>query len=215
MIHVIIADDHPLMREGIKKVLQNEIDIDVVGEAENFFQLFDILSNSSPDILVLDFTMPGKSGITLIKDLSCLYPHLPVLVLSMHPVERFGVRAIKAGAKGYLSKSVVSNSLVTALRKIVIEKRKYITPELAEHLAYKVENGGKSVHELLSDRELETLCLIASGKSIHSIAEKLAISVHTVHTYRSRIKEKLNLNTNVDMALYAIENRLIHCSLLE
>jgi len=209
MIRVAIADDHPLMREGIKKALQNEIDINVIGEAENGGKLIDILNNCSPDLLILDFSMPGKSGLDLIKDINSIYPHLPILILSIHPAERFAVRALKAGAKGYLCKSSISDKLITAIRKIVIQKRKYISPEVAELLIHQIDNSDRPVHESLSDREMEIMCLIASGKSVHEIAEKLSISVHTVHTYRSRIKEKLNLTTNVDMTLYAIENRLV------
>lgn len=132
MIRVDIADDHPLMREGIKKVLQNEIDIKIVGEAANGSELLHLLNDCQPDILILDFTMPGKSGLDLIKDITGLYPHLPILVLSIHPAERFAVRALKAGAKGYLCKSSISDKLIAALRRIVIQKRKYISPEVAE-----------------------------------------------------------------------------------
>jgi two-component system, NarL family, invasion response regulator UvrY len=209
MIRVAVADDHPLMREGIKKVLQNEHGINIVGEAENGRELMKLLNENLPDILVLDFTMPGKSGLDLIKDLKSLYPELPILILSIHPAERFAVRALKAGAKGYICKSSISDNLILAIRRIVIEKRKYVPPEIAELLMLQIDNDGLPMHESLSDRELEIMCGIASGKSVQDIAEELSISIHTVHTYRSRIKEKLNLTTNVEMTRYAIEHSLI------
>jgi two-component system, NarL family, invasion response regulator UvrY len=210
MIHVALADDHPLMREGIKKVLQNEHGITIVGEAQNGSDLLHLLEQITPDILILDFTMPGKSGLDLIKDIHRLYPHLPLLILSIHPAERYAVRTLKAGAKGYISKSSISERLIFAVRRIVIEKRRYIPPEIAELLVSQIDTSAKADYEYLSDRELEILCNIASGKSVHEIGEELSISIHTVHTYRARIKEKLNLSTNVEMTRYAMENGLIN-----
>lgn len=209
MIRVCIADDHPLMREGIKNVIQNEMDIDIVGESTNGNEVMDMLKDSSADILILDITMPGKSGLDLIKDVHSTYPHLPVLILSIHPADRFAIRSIKAGAMGYLCKSSISDKLIHAIRKIVVEKRKYISSEVAEQLAYQIDHGARPPHESLSDREFEIMCMIAGGKNVREIAEKLSISFHTVHTYRSRIKEKMNFSTNVEMAHYAIEHQLI------
>lgn len=209
MISVTIADDHPLMREGIKKVLQNETDIKVIAEATDGEDLLKLLKKKSPDIVIMDLTMPGKSGIDLLKDVNNLYPNLPILILSIHPEDRFAVRALKAGAQGYLSKSSISDKLIAAVRRIVIQKRKYVPPEIAELLISHMDHKNKPLHETLSNRELEIMCMIATGNTIHDIANKLSISVHTVHTYRSRIKEKLNLDTNVDMTHYAIEHKLI------
>lgn len=210
MIKVAIADDHPLMLEGVKRVLNREMDIEITGEAEKGNEVLDMLSDDVPDILILDLTMPGKSGLDLLKDLKVIYPELHVLILSIHPEDRFAVRCIKAGADGYLCKSSISNELSKAVRKIIHEKRKYITPEVAEQLASQVSNQGQKPHEALSDREFEVLCLIADGKDVHKIAKKLSLSPHTVHTYRSRIKEKLSLSSNVDMTRYALEHKLIN-----
>lgn len=210
MINVAIADDHPLMLEGVKRVLNREMDIEITGEAEKGSDVMGLLDDKLPDILILDLTMPGKSGLDLLKDVRVVYPDLPVLILSIHPEERFAVRCIKAGADGYLNKSAISNELTKAVRKICGEKRKYITPDVAEQLASQVNNEGRPVHESLSDREFEVLCMIADGKDVQKIARKLSLSPHTVHTYRSRIKEKLNLSTNVDMTRYALQNGLIN-----
>ena len=211
MIHVAIADDHPLVREGIKKVLDNEIDIELTGEATDGHEIETVLKKNVPDILILDFTMPGKSGLNLIKDISKAYPALPILVLSIHPPERFAVRSLKAGASGYLCKSSISDDLITAIRKITIQKRKYVTPEVAEELATQIdERKDQPLHQNLSDREFEVLYMIAGGKSVSTIADELSLSPHTIHTYRSRIKNKMDLSTNVEMTRYAMENGLIN-----
>lgn len=213
MINAVIADDHPLMREGIKKVIDNEMGIQVAGESSDGNELLSLLDASAlPDIIILDITMPGKSGMDLIKDIKNLYPSLPILILSIHPEERFAIRALKAGAEGYLCKSSISKKLVKAIKKIVVEKRKYITEDVAEQLAIQVDQShpkGQPLHESLSDREFEVLCMIAAGKGVAEIANELSLSPHTVHTYRSRIKEKMNLATNVEMTRYAIANDLI------
>ncbi|WP_372636460.1 response regulator [Fodinibius sp.] len=213
MINAIIADDHPLMREGVKKVIDNEMGVQVAGESSDGRELLSMLDDSPlPDIVILDITMPGKSGMDLIKDIKNLYPSLPILILSIHPEERFAIRALKAGAEGYICKSSISKKLVKAIKKIVIEKRKYITEEAAEQLALQVDQSrpnGQPLHESLSDREFEVLCMIAAGQGVAEIAEELSLSPHTVHTYRSRIKEKMNLATNVEMTRYAIANDLI------
>lgn len=210
MIQVVIADDHPLMREGVKKVLHNEMGIEVIGESSDGKNLLKMLDGSSlPDLLILDISMPGKSGMDLIKDIRNLYPSLPILILSIHPAERFAIRALKAGAEGYLCKSSISDKLVKAINKIIHEKRRYITDDVAEQLALQIDQSGQPLHESLSDREFEVLCMIAEGKGIAEIADELSLSPHTVHTYRSRIKEKMNLATNVEMTRYAITNDLI------
>lgn len=210
MIKIAIADDHPLMLEGIQRVLKREMGFEVTGKATSSKEVLDILSEDFPDILILDINMPGKSGLDLLKDIKVMYPDLPVIILSIHPAERFGVRCIKAEADGYLCKSTISDDLIKAINRVIREKRKYITPEVAEQLALQVNGSGLAAHEALSDREFEVLCMIAEGKDVQRIARKLSLSPHTVHTYRSRIKEKLNLATNVDMTRYAIKNGLIN-----
>lgn len=210
MIEVAIADDHPLVREGITRVVQNEIDIELVAEAANGKELLTLLQEQLPDIVIVDITMPGKSGLEVIKDIKEQYPELPVLVLSIHPPERFAVRALKAGAQGYLCKSSISEELVIAIRKIVNKKRRYISDEVAEQLAQQMDNvSDQPLHKSLSDREFEIMCMIAQGYDVSKIAKKLSISPHTVHTYRSRIKEKMNLKSNVDMTRYVMDNELI------
>lgn len=209
MISICIADDHPLMREGIKKVLQNQMDMQVIGEATDGNDVFELLDRRLPDILILDLSMPGKSGLDLIRDLHLHHPNLPILIFSIHPAERFAVRTLKAGARGYLCKSNLSERLIAAIRKIVVQKRKYISPDVAEQLALQMDHDNRPPHESLSNREFEIMCLIAAGFTVHEIAQKLSLSFHTVHTYRARIKEKMNFNTNIEMAHYAMENQLI------
>lgn len=212
MIKVAIADDHPLMLEGIKKVLTREMDIQITAEANTSSEVMELVTGHLPDLLIMDISMPGKSGLDLIKDVKVIQPELPVLILSIHPPERFAVRCIRAGASGYICKSAITDELVKAVRKITREKRKYITSDVAQVLASQANSNnsdGRPLHELLSDREFEVLCLIADGKDVQNIADKLSLSPHTVHTYRSRIKEKLNLSTNVEMTRYALQNGLI------
>lgn len=211
MIKVIIADDHQLVREGLKKVVsQSTIDIKVVDEASDAHELMENLRNNTPDILVLDITMPGKSGLDVLKEIKEFYPHLPVLMLSIHPEDRFAIRSLKAGASGYLTKSSISKELVTAIRQIVTQKKKYISQNVAEQLANRVDHmNDKPLHEALSDREYQILCLIASGKKVNEIAEELSLSIQTVHTYRGRIKEKMGLQSNVEFTRYAFEQNLI------
>ncbi len=210
MIKVVIADDHPFIREGINKVVNSKTDLKVIGEAEDGDELLDILEEKKPDILVLDITMPGKSGLELLKQINTSYPHLPVLILSIHSEERYAIRALKAGAYGYLTKTSISDELIKAIRKITTEKRKYITSEVAEQLASQVDvNKNNPMHEELSDREFQVLCMIAKGMKVTGIADELSLSPQTIHTYRSRIKEKMNLDSNVEMTKYAIEHNLI------
>lgn len=210
MIKIAIADDHQFIREGIKKVVDRKIDLKIVGEAENGVELFDILEKETPDILILDISMPGKSGLELLKQISKIYPNLPVLILSIHPEDRFAIRALKAGAYGYLNKACISDDLIKAIRKITTENRKYITNEVANQLASQVDiNNSVPRHEELSDREFQVLCMIASGNKVKDIANELSLNTQTIHTYRNRIKEKMNLTSNVEMTRYAIENNLI------
>lgn len=211
MINVIIADDHPLVREGLKKVVdQSTIDIKVVGEASDAHELMDLLAKCETDIVILDIAMPGKSGLDVLKEIKDFYADLPVLILSMHPEDRFAIRALKAGAAGYLNKSSISEQMVNAIRKIVIEKKRYISSNVAEQLAARVDlNSEKPLHDALSDREYQIMCMIGSGKKINEIAKELSLSVQTVHTYRSRIKEKMDLSSNVEITRYALQHNLV------
>lgn len=211
MIEIIITDDHSLVREGLKKVLtQRTIDIKVVGEASTANELLEQLREKQPDLVILDIAMPGKSGLDVLKEIKESYPKLAVLILSMHPEDRFAIRALKAGASGYLTKGNVSDRLVKAIRRIVIEKKKYISQELAEQLAERVDaNNEAPLHANLSDREYQIMCMIASGKTVDDIANELSLSTQTIHTYRLRIKKKMKLKSNVEITRYAIINDLI------
>jgi DNA-binding NarL/FixJ family response regulator len=209
MINVIIAEDHPLVRAGVKKTFRDEADIALVNEAQNGNQLLTILEKEHPDLLILDLDMPGKSGIALLKHIKQKYPRMPVLILSMHPAKRYAVRALKAGAMGYLNKKHVLSELVDAVRKIVSQKRRYIPPEVGELLAEGVDTLDTFPHKTLSDREFEVFCKIAKGINMKSIAKELSLSVETVYTYRRRIKEKMSLKSNIEIAHYAMEHHLI------
>ncbi len=211
MINVVIADDHPLVREGLKKVVdQTTIDIKVIGEASDAGELLELLREKDPDIVILDIAMPGKSGLDVLKDIKEYHPGLPVLILSMHPEDRFAIRSLKAGASGYLTKSSISEQMVSAIRKIVVEKKRFISPAVAEQLADRVDvNSNKPLHEELSDREYQIMCMIGSGKKVNEIAEELSISKQTVHTYRSRIKDKMKLKSNVEITRYALKHNLV------
>jgi two-component system, NarL family, invasion response regulator UvrY len=208
MINILIADDHELIREGLKKILKKETDMQVLGEASNAQQVFNLVKNGKLSIVLLDISMPGPSGLDVLTELKRDYPKLPVLILSMHPEDRFAVRALKAGAAGYVTKDGAVAELVNAIRKVVAGG-KYVSPHLAEKLADDLEKSEKPLHENLSDREFQVMCLIASGKKTSEIAEELALSISTVNTYRTRILEKMKMETNVELTRYAIENHLI------
>jgi two-component system, NarL family, invasion response regulator UvrY len=207
MIKILIADDHAIVREGLKQILAEEPDMKVTGEAGDAIELFDLLKKDTWNAVVLDINMPGKSGLEALKDLKKDYPDLPVLILSMYSEEQYGIRALKAGASGYLKKASAPNEFVTALRTI-IKGKKYISPSLAENLADNISPTNPHSNKL-SDREYEILCKIARGNSAEEIANELCISVHTVYSYRTRILDKLNLKTNVELTQYAIQNKLI------
>ena len=208
MIKILIADDHAIVREGLKQIVAEESDMKVTGEAANADEVFEILRTNNFDIAIIDINMPGKSGLDLLKDLKIQNPKLPVLILSMYGEEQYGIRALKAGALGYLRKVSAPNELVTAIRKIVSGGR-YISQPLAEKLADTVDDSyNKLPHEILSDREYEVMCKIASGESAEKISGDLSISIHTFYTYRNRIFEKMNMKSNVELTQYVINNKL-------
>jgi two-component system invasion response regulator UvrY len=208
-IRVAIVDDHSVVRSGLMKILKDEPDIEVVAEADGHVQLFKALDNTTPDIIVLDVSMPGKNGLEILKELKQTNPEIKVLILSMHPEDRFSVRMMKAGAAGYLTKESAVEDLVSAIRQ-VSANGKYITMSLAEKLVHSFEdNSDKLPHEKLSDREFQIMCMIASGIKVKDIAEKLFLSPATVATYRARVMEKMQLKSNVDMSNYVSRNNLI------
>jgi two-component system, NarL family, invasion response regulator UvrY len=209
MINVLIADDHALIREGLKKTLSGEPDMKLVGDASNVADLFKQLAKLKVNIVLLDIAMPGESGLDALKELRQKYPHIPVLILSFHPEHRFAVRALKAGASGYITKQSATEELVQAVRKIV-GGGKYVSAALAEELATELDQGsGKLPHETLSDREFQVMRLIAAGKKSSEIAEELSVTMSTVNTYRMRIFEKMQMQSNVELARYALEHGLI------
>lgn len=209
MIRIIIADDHPLVRKGIKDVLEEENDFKVVACAAFPHEILEGIRDHNPDILITDLSMPGRSGLDLISDVKQLFPKLPILVLTMHPEERFAVRALKAGVAGYLTKDTKPEEIIKAVRQI-IGGRKFITPSIAEKLATEFDRDlDKLPHEVLSDREYQVFCMISTGVKVRDIADKLSLSIRTVHTYRTRIMEKMKMKTDTELTVYAMEHRLI------
>lgn len=209
IIRIIIADDHSFLREGIKKTIQDEIDMKIVGEASNANDALNIIRELEPDVTIMDISMPGKSGLDVLKDLKAMKKKYRILILSMHPEDRFAIRALKAGAAGYLTKESAPDELVKAIRT-VLTGRKYVSKALAEKLADILSDDmDKMPHEQLSDREYDVFIKIASGKKAVDIAAELSISVHTVNTYRARILEKLSMSSNVELTQYAMHNNLI------
>jgi DNA-binding NarL/FixJ family response regulator len=209
LIQVLVADDHPLLRSGLRHVLEQEPDFGKPGEAGDSEQVLEKLEERSWDVLVLDIAMPGRNGLETLSEIRKRRPGLPVLILSMHSEEQYAIRAIKAGASGYLTKNNAATELVRAIRKILSGK-KYVSPALAEVLAHLIESGEqRPPHEALSDREYHLVCAIASGKSVSQIAEETSLSVKTVSTYRARALEKMNMRTNAELTRYAIRNGLV------
>jgi len=209
MLKVLIADDHPIVRQGLKQILTEEPDVVVVGEAQNSQEVLELVQKQDWDIVILDITMPGRGGIDVLKELKHERPKLPVLMLSVHPEDQYAVRALKAHASGYMTKDSAPEELVKAIRKI-LRGGKYISSTLAEKLAFDLETETeKPLHETLSDRELQVLLMIASGKTVSKIAEELSLSVKTIDTYRARILEKMKMKTNAELTHYAIKNGLV------
>jgi DNA-binding NarL/FixJ family response regulator len=209
MIRVLIADDHAILRRGLKEILVRELEAVICGEAEDAQQVLAQVQNHEWDLVILDITMPGRSGLDALKDLKALRPKLPVLVLSMHPEDQYGKRILRAGASGYMNKESAPEELIKAIRK-VLAGGLYVSPFLAEKLAFDLsENAGRPIHEILSDREFEVLRMIASGKTVSQIAEELHLSVATVSTYRARILEKMNMTTTAELMHYALRNQLV------
>jgi two-component system invasion response regulator UvrY len=209
MIKALIADDHAVVRQGLRQILQETSDMQVTGEAATGPEALDRARGDSYDVVVLDITMPGRSGFEVLKELRVDRPELPVLVLSMHAEEQFAVRLLKAGAAGYLNKESAPEELVKAIRKVVAGGR-YVSPTLAEKLAFEIDAGSdKLAHETLSDREFQVMRMMASGKTVKEIAAELSLSVKTISTYRARILAKMNLHTNAELIHYAITNQLV------
>ena len=209
MIKVILCDDHALIRRGIRDTLSDATDIEVVGEAGDYGELRSLLRNASCDVLVLDINLPGRSGLDVLHALKDEGSPIKVLVVSMYPEDQYAIRALKAGAQGYVNKGGDPAQLVAAVR-MVAQGRKYVTPEMAQMLVESLTAPAtEAAHERLSDRELQTLVMIASGKRLSDIAEELALSPKTVSVYRARVLEKLSLSNNSELTVYAIRNGLV------
>lgn len=209
VIRVLIADDHAILRRGLQEILVREIEGTVCGEARDAQEVLAQVQREDWDLLILDVTMPGRSGLDVLKDVKSLRPKLPVLVLSMHPEDQYGKRVLKAGAAGYMNKESAPEELIKAVRKVLAGGH-YVSPELAEKLASDLSrDGGLPIHEILSDREFEVLRMIGDGKTVSQIGEELHLSVTTVSTYRARILEKLGKNTTAELMHYALHNQLV------
>ena len=208
-LRVLIADDHPVVRQGLKMMLNGDPELDVVGEARDGDEAFDLAHQVDWDVAVFDYSMPGRGGVELLSDVKHDYPEKPVLILSIYPEDPHGLRALKAGAAGYINKETAGEELTSAVKKAASGGR-YVSPALAEKLASRLTpEQERPPHERLSDREYRVMWLLASGKTLHQIAEEMHLSPSTVSTYRGRILKKLALNTNVDLVHYAMKHRLI------
>ena len=209
MINILIADDHSIVRAGLKQIIAEISDMTVVDEAGNGSEVLDKIRMNDYSVVVLDIAMPGKSGLEALKEIKSERPGLPVLMLSMYPEDQYAIRVFRSGAAGYLTKESAPAELVTAIRTVAGGK-KYISPSVAERLVFNLDSEGeKELHELLSDREFQVLRMIASGKAVSDIADELSLSVKTISTYRSRILEKMKLKNSAELTTYAIQNHLI------
>ncbi len=208
-MRVLIADDHAVFRRGLRETLAEGFSRITFGEARTAQEALDHVRRQDWDVVILDISMPGRSGLDILDELKRLRPKLPILLLSMHPEEQFARRALKAGAGGYLTKDSVPEELKEAVRRVVVGGR-YVSATLAEKLAVDLREGAdRPIHELLSDREFQVLRMIASGKTVKQIAEEIALSVKTVSTYRARILEKTGMKTNAELIRYALQTQLV------
>ncbi|MCX7879999.1 MAG: response regulator transcription factor [Ignavibacteria bacterium] len=209
MIKIIIADDHAVVRTGLKQIIEQDIGLRVTGEASSGFELVEKISEGQYDVVILDISMPGKDGLATLKEIKKINPKLPVLIFTVYPEDQYAIRLLKAGASGYLNKECEPEKLIEAIYKVA-SGRKYVSEHLAELLASKLEETNSTpLHEQLSDREYQVMCLIASGKTIKEIAKELDLSANTVSTYRIRILEKMGFKNNAEITHYAIKNGLV------
>lgn len=209
MIRILIADDHAIVREGLKQIVAETSDMVVCDEASSGQEVLDKVRNNEYTLVVLDISMPGGDGLNILKQIKKKKPKLPVLVLSVHPEEQYAVRVLKAGAAGYLTKESAPSELIAAIRR-VSSGRKYVSSLLAEKLAFDLQSEGEApLHERLSDREFQVMCMIASGKRVKEIGEELCLSVKTISTYRSRILEKMRMKNSAELTHYALKQGLV------
>jgi len=209
MQSVLIVDDHAVVRQGLRQILADALSAVQIDEASNADEALGLVLKKNYDLVMLDISLPGRSGLELLRDIKYQQPSLPVLVLSVHPEDQMGVRILKAGASGYVNKDCEPLELVRAVNKVLSGGR-YVSPTLAERLVLDIQSdAGKPPHELLSDREFEVLCAIARGKSVSEIARDLGLSVKTVSTYRARILDKMHMKTNAELTHYAVREGLV------
>ena len=208
-MRVLVADDHPIFRAGLKETLLKDSDVNFVGEADNGHEALDLARKQRWDVVVLDISMPGKGGLEVLQELRRERPKLPVLILSAHPEDQLALRFLKAGAAGYLTKDKAPAVLLNALRKVV-QGGKYISESVAEKVVFQLASETTTpLHETLSNREYQVMRRIAAGKAIKQIAKELFLSVRTVSTYRARVLEKMNMKTNAELIRYALLNKLV------
>jgi len=207
-VKIVIADDHPVVRQGLKEMLSAEADLTVVGEASSGQETVDLCGRVAWDVAIIDYSMPGKCGIELLKELRFRYPDRPVLVLSIYPEESYALPVLKAGGACYLTKGSAPTELVRAVRSVARGGR-FITPALGERLVQKLTGRGEVPHERLSDREYQIMWLMASGRSMGDIAHELFLSPSTVSTYRTRVLRKMKLKNNAELIRYVVQNQLI------
>jgi two-component system invasion response regulator UvrY len=209
MIRLLIADDHAVVRKGLKQIVAETSDMVVSGEASNGQEVFELSLNDDWDVVLLDIGMPGRGGIDVLKQLKSEKPNLPVLVLSVYPEEQYAVRALKAGASGYLTKESAPEDLIAAIRKVV-QGGKYVSDSLAERLAFDLgTDAERPIHERLSDREYQVVLMIAAGKTVKEIAAELSLSVKTISTNRTRALDKMGMKNNAEIARYIAKHGLI------
>jgi DNA-binding NarL/FixJ family response regulator len=209
MIKILVADDHAIVRKGLRQIVSETPDIIVTDEASTGHEVIDKVRANDYDAIILDISMPGGDGLSLLKLIKKEKPRLPILVLSVHPEDQYAIRSLKAGAAGYLTKESAPDELITAIRRVSVG-RKYVSALLAEKLALQIEfDSEKKLHEKLSDREYQVLCMMASGKRIKEISHELCLSVKTISTYRARILEKMRMKNNAELTHYAIKHGLV------
>jgi len=210
MIRILVADDHAVVRQGVKQILAEESDMTVKDESQNGSETLKKVAEEEYDVVLLDISMPGRSGLEVLEDIKAQRPKLPVLILSMHPEEQYAVRALRAGAAGYLTKASAPQELIGAIRKVA-GGGKYVTSSLAEKLADEMETDTEKLpHERLSNREHQVMLMLAGGKSVSDIADELCLSIKTISTYRTRVMSKMGMKKNAELTLYAVHNKLIN-----
>jgi len=209
MLRILVVDDHAVVREGVKQILADVSDMVVQGEAGDGREALEKAMQHDYDLILLDISMPGRGGLEILKEIKTRQPKMPVLILSMHPEEQYAIRALRAGAAGYLTKASAPQELIGAIRK-ASRGGKYVTTSLAEKLAFELDvDTEKPLHETLSNREYQVMLMLASGKTVSEIAEDLCLSAKTISTYRSRIMEKMGMKKNAELTLYAVKNLLV------